>query len=172
MKNRTHLIIGKRILFVFIFGIALAADLVSKWAAFRFTAWGERYSLIGGFLDFQKAKNFGGIFGLPVPPAITVIMSGIAAVFIVGYLLNSRGRLPFTQIYLGLILSGVMGNLYDRLVFGYVRDFVLLYAGEFHWPNWNLADAFLLIGVAFAMVQFIFMDKESEADLKSNASSA
>lgn len=153
------MIVRKRILFGIVFGIALAADLVTKWAAFRFLAWGERYSVVGGFFDLEKAKNFGIVFGLNVPPVITMLVSAAATIIILWYLLTPKGRPAIVQIYLGCILTGVIGNLYDRLAFGYVRDFVLLYVGENRWPNFNLADAFILIGVVLAMVQFILTEE-------------
>ncbi len=147
-----------------VFGIALAADLVSKWAAFRFLDWQERYSLIGGFLDFEKAKNFGIVFGMPAPPAITMLVSSVATIVIIWYLVTPKGRPPVVQIYLGFILTGVIGNLCDRMAFGFVRDFILLYAGKLRWPNFNLADAFILIGVVLAMLQFILTEEPKKKE--------
>jgi signal peptidase II len=152
-------IVRKRILFGMVFGIALAADLVTKWAAFRFLAWRERYSVIGGFLDLEKAQNFGIVFGVKAPPIIVMLVSAVATIIIVWYLTTPKGRPPVVQIYLGFILTGVIGNLYDRLAFGYVRDFILLYVRDHRWPNFNLADAFILIGVVLAMIQFVLMEE-------------
>ena len=149
----------KRILFGIVFGIALAADLVTKWAAFRFLDWGKRYSVISGFLDIENAKNYGIVFGVKAPPILVMLVSAIASIIIIWYLITPKGRPPVVQIYLGCILTGVIGNLYDRLAFGYVRDFVLLYVKEHRWPNFNLADAFILIGVVLAMIQFILTEE-------------
>ena len=153
------MITRKRILFGIVFGIALAADLVTKWAAFRFLAVGQRYSVISGFLDFEKAQNFGIVFGVKAPPVLVILVSTVATIIIIWYLLTPKGRPPVVQIYLGCILTGVIGNLYDRLVFGFVRDFILLYIGKHRWPNFNLADAFILIGVVLAMIQFILTEE-------------
>lgn len=97
---------------------------------------------------------------------LTVIISVIATGVIIWYLTTERGRPPVVQLYLGLILSGVVGNLYDRLAFGAVRDFIELYVSRYRWPNFNLADAFIVIGVALAMLQFILAGNEKEADRK------
>jgi signal peptidase II len=155
-------IVRKRILFGIVFGIALAADLVTKWAAFRFLALGERFRVVGGFFDLEKAENFGIVFGVKAPPAITMLVSAAATAIILWYLMTPKGRPAVVQVYLGCILTGVIGNLYDRLAFGYVRDFALLYVGEHRWPNFNLADAFILIGVVLAMVQFILTEEPSK----------
>ena len=153
------MITRKRILFGIVFGIALAADLITKWAAFRFLDWGKRYSVISGFLDIENAKNYGIVFGVKAPPILVMLVSAIASIIIIWYLFSPKGRPPVVQIYLGCILTGVIGNLYDRLAFGYVRDFILLYVKEHRWPNFNFADAFILIGVVLAMIQFILTEE-------------
>jgi lipoprotein signal peptidase len=55
---------------------------------------------------------------------------------------------------LGLILAGTLGNLYDRLVFGGVRDF--LYFKLIEWPVFNLADCFLVCGAGLLLTQAIW----------------
>jgi lipoprotein signal peptidase len=149
-------VIRKRILFGMAFGIALAADLLTKWAAFRFLRPGMRYTVIGGFFDLELAWNEGIVFGIPAPMVLTIIVSAIATAVVVWYLATPKGRPAVVQVYLGLIL------------FARVRDFILFYIGGGQnaprWPNFNLADAFILIGVGLAMLQFILMeDKKDKA---------
>ncbi len=50
-------------------------------------------------------------------------------------------------IALGLILSGAAGNLWDRLYWHGVRDFIDFYIGKYHWPTFNIADCFILVGI-------------------------
>jgi signal peptidase II len=167
-EDQPGVVIRKRILFGMAFGIALAADLLTKWAAFRFLRPGMRYTVIGGFFDLELAWNEGIVFGIPAPMVLTIIVSAIATAVVVWYLATPKGRPAVVQVYLGLILSGVIGNLYDRMAFARVRDFILFYIGGGQnaprWPNFNLADAFILIGVGLAMLQFILMeDKKDKA---------
>jgi signal peptidase II len=145
-----------------VFATALAADLVTKWAAFRFLRPRERFSVIKGFLDLELAENYGIVFGVKAPPALTILVSAVATAVVIWYLATRKGKPVVVQIYLGMILSGVIGNLYDRLTLGWVRDFILLYVGKRNWPNFNLADAFILIGVVLAMIQFILAEDEKK----------
>ena len=151
-----------RILFGIVFVIALAADLVTKWAAFHFLKPGQRCPVIQGFFDLELARNYGIVFGVKAPPALTILVSAVATVVVIWYLTTRKGKPVVVQLYLALILSGVIGNLYDRLTFGWVRDFILLYVGKRNWPNFNVADAFILIGVGLAMIQFILVEEKKE----------
>ena len=56
------------------------------------------------------------------------------------------------QSGLALILAGALGNLYDRLSYGYVIDFLYFHAGEYYWPAFNLADSAITVGVACLLV--------------------
>jgi lipoprotein signal peptidase len=58
---------------------------------------------------------------------------------------------------LGLILGGTVGNLYDRLVFGGVRDFMYFHRNSFEWPVFNIADCCLVVGAVLLLVQAVFV---------------
>ncbi|MCU0936609.1 MAG: signal peptidase II, partial [Gammaproteobacteria bacterium] len=53
---------------------------------------------------------------------------------------------------LALVLGGAAGNLIDRLLLGYVVDFVDLYYGTWHWPAFNVADSAITVGVAVLLI--------------------
>jgi len=110
--------------------------------------------------------NYGIVFGLRAPVILTIFISIIATGVVLWYLFSKQGRPIVVQLYLAMILSGVIGNLVDRLAYGAVRDFILLYIGKgpnaHRWPNFNLADAFILVGVALAMIQFILTDEKKK----------
>jgi lipoprotein signal peptidase len=64
-------------------------------------------------------------------------------------------------VALGLILGGTVGNLFDRVVFGGVRDFLYFYLIE--WPVFNVADCCLVIGASLLLVQAVFGKKPQPA---------
>ncbi len=66
---------------------------------------------------------------------------------------------------LGLILGGTVGNLYDRIVFGGVRDFLYFYKVE--WPVFNVADCCLVVGAALLLIQAVFVSPAPEAPVVS-----
>ena len=64
---------------------------------------------------------------------------------------------------LGFILGGALGNLYDRLRFGYVVDFLELYFRDYHWPSFNIADSAISIGVFLLALEIIRNETHGEA---------
>ncbi|NND55007.1 MAG: lipoprotein signal peptidase [Gammaproteobacteria bacterium] len=60
---------------------------------------------------------------------------------------------------LAMILAGAIGNLIDRLLYGYVIDFLLLYYEDLAWPAFNVADSAITVGVAFVLFDGFFLEK-------------
>jgi signal peptidase II len=67
-----------------------------------------------------------------------------------------------TAIPFALIIAGALGNLVDRIRFGYVIDFIQWYYGSFYWPVFNVADSCIVVG-ATTMVLFSFAAKEKQS---------
>jgi signal peptidase II len=66
-------------------------------------------------------------------------------------------------ISLSLVLGGAVGNLIDRLIYGYVIDFLDVYYGTQHWPAFNIADSAITLGVALMLLESFGMGKAKEA---------
>jgi len=75
----------------------------------------------------------------------------VAVVVIVWLLARHRTELLFCT-GLMLVLGGAVGNLWDRVLHGHVIDFVLLHAGGYHWPAFNLADSAITVGAAMIII--------------------
>jgi signal peptidase II len=71
------------------------------------------------------------------------------------YSATSPARNRLLQGALALILGGALGNLYDRLTYGYVIDFVELYVGTYHWPAFNVADSAITTGVVLLGLEIL-----------------
>lgn len=148
----------------------LVLDLWSKWYSFAVLAIGvvklpdgkvvvesRTYEWIPGFVHFHVTANQGAAFGTGQGLRWIFVAVSLAAVgFLVFLYLNSR-RQWFYQVVLGMLLAGVLGNMYDRLMFGYVRD--MIYA----LPKWqmfpwifNVADSLLCVGVGIMIVYSLF----------------
>jgi signal peptidase II len=86
---------------------------------------------------------------------VFAVVSLIAAVAIVVWgMRRNTAREKWLMAALGLILGGTIGNLYDRLIFNGVRDFLYFYAIE--WPVFNVADCCLVVGAGLLLVQAVF----------------
>ena len=161
MKKRTSYII---ILSIIIVGIVL--DLVSKhFFALRFETNSQKIVVIPNLFEFVFVKNTGaayGIFG-----ESTVMLSVVSILFIIGFVLFDIFNHKNDWLYIfgiGLILSGAIGNLVDRLFLGYVRDFISIKLFSF---VFNLADLFITAGVICFLV-YLLISLIKEKKEKSN----
>jgi signal peptidase II len=115
--------------------------------------------LIEGHLQLSYAENCGAAFGVlnSAPRWIRASIFSIAAVAAIGVLLwmyiRGSGGLMFA-LAVPMITSGALGNLVDRLRYGYVIDFIR-YHGLFEWPTFNVADATITVGVVFLFLDGI-----------------
>ena len=146
----------RRAVFLVIAVAGALLDLASKEMAFRalgVASAAQRpvphvpIEVIPGWLAWRASANTGIVWGLfqNVPGLFTVL--SIVAIPLIGGLFW-RTPAPdrrFTAA-LGLVLAGALGNLYDRLVYGHVRDFIDFYV--INYPTFNVADSLICVGVA------------------------
>jgi len=145
--------VWKRWTFLLIAAFVVAADQLSK-------SW-IRASLLPGesspeIIRFSIAhvQNTGSAFGLFTNQ--TFLLTIIAIVGLIVILLFFR-HLPqsniLSTIALGLLFGGAIGNLIDRIRFGYVTDFILVRLwGDFYWPAFNIADSAITVGVIVLII--------------------
>lgn len=91
--------------------------------------------------------------------------SGLAIVISVAIVLWIRGLEKdrvWTAAGLALVLGGALGNLVDRLIYGYVIDFIDVYYATYHWPTFNIADIAITVGAAILIVNQIFFHRREE----------
>jgi signal peptidase II len=82
-------------------------------------------------------------------------IAALASVVISVLIVRHRGK-PLFCSGLALILGGALGNLYDRLVYGHVVDFLDVHAAGWHWPAFNVADSAITVGAAILIVESFF----------------
>lgn len=106
-----------------------------------------------GFFRITYVTNVGGAFGILGNQAFLIALTtivGIAAILIYARYPPFNGML--VRIALGLLLGGAVGNLIDRLSFGWVVDFIDIGA----WPVFNLADSAIVVGIILIIYYFLF----------------
>jgi len=103
----------------------------------------------GGFLRLTYVTNTGAVFGLLANQTVLLIAITIASLIIILLFLRYLSSATTLSIVAtGLIFGGAIGNLIDRLCFGYVTDFIdIRLWGDFHWPAFNFADAAIVMGI-------------------------
>jgi signal peptidase II len=102
-----------------------------------------------GFLRLTHVLNTGSAFGLLANQTFLLIIATISSLIIILLFLHYLpSAATLSIISASLILGGAIGNLVDRLRFGYVTDFIdIRFWGNFHWPAFNIADAAITIGI-------------------------
>lgn len=137
-------------LLVFLFDRAL------KSVAFARLAPAGSLPVIKGFFNLTYVRNSGVAFGLFPGQRLLLILIGIIVCFLVVYYHERSGNKNLLlNVYLGLIFGGSLGNLFDRVVSGYVTDYM-----DFRvFPVFNLADMCINLGVILIIINFIMEKK-------------
>ena len=152
-------------IFVFCSGVLVALDLWLKhWAAVNLQNQPPR-SLIPGFIGLTYIENPGAAFGLFAGFAWGRYVLSVASFFFMIGILWYFNRIPkekrfwFIRVPLILIFAGGMGNLFDRLAFGAVRDMLRFLFINF--PIFNLADVYVTVGAFGFMFVTLFIVKDA-----------
>jgi signal peptidase II len=134
-------------------------DRVTKWLVERYVSFTDDTKIIPGLFDIVHSENRGVAFGVfndsesPWRTTLLVALS-VAAVIAVSAMLWRAKRLDGLLCWaFGLVLGGAAGNLFDRMLFGRVTDFLLFYIGDHQWPTFNVADSAVVIGCGLLIVE-------------------
>jgi len=134
-------------------------DLWSKTAVFDWliTEPGAEYQIINGFFKFVMRENSGAAFSIARGQTLMLVsVSVVALIAVTGAFLFGKIRSSLMQTALAMFTAGIIGNLYDRITNeGFVRDFIDIYYGAYHWPAFNLADSMLCISVGILVITSI-----------------
>jgi signal peptidase II len=126
---------------------ALVADQLTKQIVVSQLTLGESVDVLGP-LTLHHVRNTGIAFGLFSTWATAItILTAIAVAWMLGYFARAGARHPVLPVALGLLIGGSAGNLTDRIRLGHVTDFLDLS----YWPAFNLADVFIVTGVAILL---------------------
>ena len=125
-------------------------DIVSKNFIQNKIMYGEQVE-ITSFLSLVHFQNPGAAFSFLSDQGgwqrYFLIAISLLAVLYIPWLINQYKKNILIVIGLLLILGGAIGNLYDRVSYGYVIDFIYLHFAEFYWPAFNVADSAISLGV-------------------------
>lgn len=138
--------------------VIVLLDQASKWLVIQRLPLYEDVPLISGLLSLQHVRNSGAVFGflsgaeIPGKGYLFALMSAAALTLLTYYArtIPPGERLP--RFALSLVIGGAIGNLIDRVRFGYVVDFVKMYWGSHVWPNYNIADSAISIGLVLLVI--------------------
>jgi signal peptidase II len=138
---------------------AIVADQVTKRAIERRLALDESHRVLP-FLSITHVRNDGIAFGIfPGKLAIVSLLTAAAVLWMLVHFARSGSRHVLFPVALGLLVGGSVSNLADRLRDGHVTDFIHVS----HWPTFNLADSFIVVGVALLALGLIRVEHQAGA---------
>ena len=146
------------------FGIYLADQASKAWAV-KTLRFGEDRILIRGFLQFAYTENPGIAFGQlqdggSLARWFFVALAAAASVAVFYYFMRTPRNDDRVLGACALLLAGILGNLTDRVRLGHVVDFIVMHAGDYYWPTFNIADASICIGAVLLMIDLFLGNKK------------
>ena len=143
----------------------LALDLITKYVICGMFAENEGITAIPYLFNIIVVHNEGAAWGILSGNQIgLIILSILLFAFLVWYFVKEKKKSWLLVISMAFIYGGCIGNLFDRIVFGYVRDFIQ-FAFWQSFPIFNFADVFLTVGVIlFAIYLIIFLVKKEKSE--------
>jgi signal peptidase II len=148
--------------FYFVALLILIVDHVTKWMARATLESHQPIELISGYLRLSYVHNSGVAFGLfdkvdsPWKPYILAAMAVLAVILILLYRAHMPADRTLLQLALAVTMGGILGNFLDRVIRGYVVDFIEFHIHEvFYWPTFNVADSAITIGIALLLIDTV-----------------
>jgi signal peptidase II len=146
----------------------IVADQITKYMVVSNLVEFDRINVLPIF-DLVRFHNTGAAFSLFSDAsgwqhwffsAIAVLVSG--GIIWYQWVLPRQGC-KMLGLGLALVLGGAIGNLIDRLAYGHVVDFLLVYYDDFYWPAFNVADSAISVGVTFIIIDSLFLERKRNA---------
>ncbi len=140
----------------------IAADRVSKMLVDGMDL-AVPHQLIGSLLQIIRGENSGGLFGIVQgsAPLLAALSIGVIVALVI---YHERERLPQVTpltVGVGLLAGGAIGNLIDRLAFGYVLDFIDMGVGSLRFWTFNIADAGISLGIVILLVDTLWRSRST-----------
>ena len=148
--------------------LAVLAFVLDQWSKQAVLDSIELYQSIqiNGFFNLTHVHNYGAAFSFLADSGgwqrwfFTAIALGVS-VMILWWLKGTEKKQIMLPVAFSLILGGALGNVYDRIVYGYVIDFLDVYYQQWHWPAFNIADSAIFLGAALLIID-MFKNKDEE----------
>ena len=114
------------------------------------------YKVINNFFYIDMVTNEGAAFSLfPGANILFIIIAIGVLMYIDKCIIKDSNHF----LFISLIIGGVIGNLFDRLLYGEVLDFLSFKIGTYHFPIFNFADVFICIGVVLLIIEYFRSDR-------------
>ena len=153
--------IKKNISIIIIFFLIIFFDQLTKILVIKNFQLYESLSILP-FFNLTFVVNYGFAFGFLNNPSLNQIIVILVIFSIIAYFLYLliKTQDQFFRFSLILVISGAIGNFIDRILYGFVIDFIDIYLGSYNWPAFNLADSSITLGFILIMFNILFLNKK------------
>lgn len=144
--------------------LVIALDLATKMVAEHFLTYAQPVYVLPVF-DLTLLYNKGAAFSFLANESgwqrwfFTIIAVGVSIALTI-WLMTLKSAEKWISIALVLIIGGALGNLYDRLAYGHVVDFLHFHWGPHYFPAFNIADTTITIGAGMLIIDSLFLSKD------------
>lgn len=154
-------------IYFFISAVIILTDFIAKRIVLAQLKEVSTVPLWNGVFHLTYVENRGAAFGiLQNQKWFFIVLTAIVLAVVIYVALRQKFKHPILCTALSLLAGGAVGNLIDRVVYGYVVDFLDFCLIDF--PVFNIADIFIVIGAILLAIYFIFFDKEEEKETEKN----
>ena len=160
-----------RWLMLLIAALVIILDRLTKLRVEAKIGLGHHVMVIQHFFWISHVLNTGAAFsmfeGAQHPLLVRNMLVGfsvVAVLVVIGVLWRVGRTVSITSVALALILGGALGNLYDRLRFGYVIDFLEVHIHGYHWPDFNVADSAIVCGACLLLIEMLLPQRHHNVD--------
>jgi signal peptidase II len=149
---------------LWIAGVVFVSDQLTKYLAADYLMRQNEVNL-GPFLNLVLVHNTGAAFGFLSSASgwqngLFMVVALGACAFILWMLSRLNRQDLMLAVALMLILGGALGNLVDRVIFGYVIDFIDVHYRHWHWPAFNIADSAITIGAILLILDALGIQRK------------
>ena len=134
-------------------------DLISKQLINHLMSLGESIKIINNFFYITLTHNKGAAWSILEDQRILLLIISVIALYFINKYMNKEKINNIESISYGMIIGGIIGNLFDRVFFSYVIDFIHFKFFGYDYPVFNLADTFIVIGIILLLIITIRKDK-------------
>ncbi len=146
--------------------VVILLDQLSKFWITKHFHFGEVLPLVD-CLNLTLVYNTGAAFSFLSDAGgwqrwfFAILASGVSVMLVI-WLAKLSDRQKLLSLSLALILGGAVGNLWDRMAYGHVIDFIDVYYGAYHWPAFNVADSAITVGAILLVIDNFIPGKETD----------
>lgn len=148
--------------------VVVIADQITKWAVIQYIDLYDRVPLFAS-INLTHQQNTGAAFSFLADASgwqrwFFIILASVISAVLAVWLWRVRYEGPWVlRAGLGLVLGGAIGNLIDRVLFGYVTDFIQVWFGSWAFPSFNVADAAITVGAVALIVDSLFFSGRTQS---------